>query len=133
MMFFTLLTNYLSILNKMGWWKKGVWMMEKNAFCNRHKSWFSWTWHENLNNKVIVARALLIFVCILVAYAIFWFSLLYFESIFSHARNIDKKNLPKTFVSVQMSGYDSCKCKYLTHVVCLNRYYGWYFNVGIKL
>lgn len=57
----------------------------------------------------------------------------YFESIFSHARNIDKQNLPKTFVSIQMSGYDTCKCKHLTDVICLNRYYGWYFSGGAQL
>lgn len=61
------------------------------------------------------------------------YSLPYFESIFVHARKIDKQKLPKTFVSIQLSGPDVCKCYQLVDVICLNRYYGWYFTFGPQL
>lgn len=57
----------------------------------------------------------------------------YFEAIFEHARKIDKQKLPKTFVSIQLSGPDVCKCNQLVDVICLNRYYGWYFQFGTQI
>lgn len=48
--------------------------MENNTFSNHSNSWFSWSWNENLSNKVVMTRALLMFACMLLAYAVFQFS-----------------------------------------------------------
>lgn len=57
----------------------------------------------------------------------------YFKEIFDHARKFDVHNLPKTFVMIQMSTPETCHCQDLVDVICLNRYYGWYFDFGSQI
>lgn len=52
----------------------------------------------------------------------------YFEPLYELARESDPQKRPCTLVSVQMPEPDKdCSAK-LSDVICLNRYYGWYFG-----
>lgn len=52
----------------------------------------------------------------------------YFKPLYDLARELDPQNRPCTLVSVQMAAPDKdCSAK-LSDVICLNRYYGWYFG-----
>lgn len=53
----------------------------------------------------------------------------YFKPLFDLARELDPQNRPVTLVSVQMAGGpDTDVSAQLSDVICLNRYYGWYFG-----
>ncbi|MGI5990383.1 MAG: beta-glucuronidase [Lachnospiraceae bacterium] len=53
----------------------------------------------------------------------------YFEPLFSLARKLDPQKRPCTLISVQMAGGpDRDVSAKLSDVICLNRYYGWYFG-----
>ena len=52
----------------------------------------------------------------------------YFKPLYDLARELDPQNRPCTLVSVQGTAVDTdCSAK-LSDVICLNRYYGWYFG-----
>lgn len=52
----------------------------------------------------------------------------YFKPLYDLARELDPQKRPCTLVSVQMAKpEDDCSSK-LSDVICLNRYYGWYFG-----
>jgi beta-glucuronidase len=51
----------------------------------------------------------------------------YFAPLYELALELDPQKRPRTIASVQMAGPDKdCSAK-LSDVICLNRYYGWYF------
>lgn len=52
----------------------------------------------------------------------------YFKPLYDLARELDPQKRPCTLVSVQMAKpQDDCSAQ-LSDVICLNRYYGWYFG-----
>ena len=52
----------------------------------------------------------------------------YFKPLYDLARELDGQKRPCTLVSVQMADpQKDCSAK-LSDVICLNRYYGWYFG-----
>ena len=58
-------------------------------------------------------------------------SLPYFKDIFDYSRTLDPQHRPLTYASIQSQKPD--KCMPLVDVICLNRYYGWYFLGGYEL
>lgn len=52
----------------------------------------------------------------------------YFKPLYDLARELDPQKRPCTLVSVQMAAPDKDCSKDLSDVICLNRYYGWYFG-----
>ena len=53
----------------------------------------------------------------------------YFAPLFALARELDPQKRPCTLISVQMAGGpDTDVSAKLSDVICLNRYYGWYFG-----
>lgn len=53
----------------------------------------------------------------------------YFEPLFSLARELDPQKRPCTLVSVQMPNAPKKDCTaQLSDIICLNRYYGWYYG-----
>ncbi|MDD7739410.1 MAG: beta-glucuronidase [Lachnospiraceae bacterium] len=53
----------------------------------------------------------------------------YFAPLFALARELDPQKRPCTLVSVQMGNAPEVDCSAkLSDVICLNRYYGWYFG-----
>ena len=52
----------------------------------------------------------------------------YFKPLYDLARELDPQKRPCTLVSVQMGNGPKSDCsRLLSDVICLNRYYGWYF------
>ncbi|MGM9951574.1 MAG: beta-glucuronidase, partial [Lysinibacillus sp.] len=54
----------------------------------------------------------------------------YFEPLFTLARELDPQKRPLTNVSIMMSMPHTDKCADLYDVIALNRYYGWYIQLG---
>lgn len=54
----------------------------------------------------------------------------YFEHIFEYARKLDPQQRPLTYVNFQICGVDKDVCMDLADVVCLNRYFGWYWDTA---
>ena len=54
----------------------------------------------------------------------------YFEPLFNLARELDPQNRPCTLVTIMMATPEEDKCTDLVDVIALNRYYGWYFQIG---
>ena len=54
----------------------------------------------------------------------------YFAPLFALARELDPQKRPCTYVSIMMSMPETDKCSSLTDVIALNRYYGWYLQLG---
>ncbi len=54
----------------------------------------------------------------------------YFEPLYKLAREYDPQKRPRTLVSVQMGKPNEDVSGKLSDVICLNRYYGWYFGSG---
>ena len=54
----------------------------------------------------------------------------YFEPLFNLARELDPQNRPCTLVSILMATPETDKCTDLVDVIALNRYYGWYTQLG---
>ena len=52
----------------------------------------------------------------------------YFKPLYELARGLDPQKRPCTLVSVQMQDYSKDVTAELSDVICLNRYYGWYFG-----
>ena len=53
----------------------------------------------------------------------------YFKPLYDLARELDPQKRPCTLVSVQMGNGPKTDCsRLLSDVICLNRYYGWYFG-----
>ena len=53
----------------------------------------------------------------------------YFKPLYDLARELDPQKRPCTLVSVQMGNGPKSDCsRLLSDVICLNRYYGWYFG-----
>lgn len=52
----------------------------------------------------------------------------YFKELFDLARELDPQKRPCTLVSVQAQDYTKDVTAKLSDVICLNRYYGWYFG-----
>lgn len=53
----------------------------------------------------------------------------YFKPLYDLARELDPQKRPCTLVSVQMGTAPDTDCSSkLSDVICLNRYYGWYFG-----
>lgn len=52
----------------------------------------------------------------------------YFKPLYELARELDPQKRPCTLVSVQMQDYTKDVTAELSDVICLNRYYGWYFG-----
>ncbi len=52
----------------------------------------------------------------------------YFKPLYDLARELDKQKRPCTLVSVQMAEPEKDCSGKLSDVICLNRYYGWYFG-----
>ena len=52
----------------------------------------------------------------------------YFEPLFTLARELDPQHRPCTLVSVQGTTADTDCSARLSDIICLNRYYGWYFG-----
>ena len=52
----------------------------------------------------------------------------YFKPLYDLARDLDKQKRPCTLVSVQMGEPEKDCSGQLSDVICLNRYYGWYFG-----
>lgn len=52
----------------------------------------------------------------------------YFKPLFDLARELDPQNRPCTLISVQMGDSSKDVSRQLSDVICLNRYYGWYFG-----
>lgn len=53
----------------------------------------------------------------------------YFKPLFDLARELDPQKRPTTLVSVQMGSNAETDCSSrLSDIICLNRYYGWYFG-----
>lgn len=52
----------------------------------------------------------------------------YFKPLYDLARELDHQKLPCTLVSVQMPEPEKDCSGKLSDVICLNRYYGWYFG-----
>lgn len=54
----------------------------------------------------------------------------YFEPLFALAKSLDKQKRPCTFVNIMLAKAGECLASSLCDVICLNRYYGWYVNMG---
>lgn len=54
----------------------------------------------------------------------------YFEPLIKLTKELDPQNRPVTIVNIQMSTPDKDLVADLLDVICLNRYYGWYFYTG---
>ncbi|WP_371734520.1 beta-glucuronidase [Collinsella ureilytica] len=54
----------------------------------------------------------------------------YFKPLYDLVRALDPQKRPRTIVSVQMQNYKDDITSKLSDVICLNRYYGWYFSGG---
>lgn len=54
----------------------------------------------------------------------------YFEYIFDYSRKLDPQNRPFTYVNFQICGVDKDICTDLVDVICLNRYFGWYWDTA---
>ncbi|NMA17811.1 MAG: beta-glucuronidase [Clostridiaceae bacterium] len=54
----------------------------------------------------------------------------YFEHIFDYSRKLDPQNRPFTYVNFQICGVDKDICTDLVDVICLNRYFGWYWDTA---
>lgn len=54
----------------------------------------------------------------------------YFKPLFDLAKSLDKQNRPCTFVNIMLAKAGECLASELCDVICLNRYYGWYVNMG---
>lgn len=54
----------------------------------------------------------------------------YFKPLYDLVRELDPQKRPRTIVSVQMENYKEDVTAKLSDVICLNRYYGWYFSGG---
>ena len=54
----------------------------------------------------------------------------YFEHIFAYARKLDPQNRPFTYVNFQICGIEKDVCADLCDVICLNRYFGWYWDTA---
>lgn len=53
----------------------------------------------------------------------------YFAPLYELARSLDPQKRPCTLISVQMAGGPDTDCSAkLSDVICLNRYYGWYYG-----
>jgi beta-glucuronidase len=57
----------------------------------------------------------------------------YFEDVFSYARELDVQKRPRTFASIGTSIPGKCKCISVCDIICVNRYYGWYFLNGYEM
>ncbi|EON3058109.1 hypothetical protein ACNG6H_005678, partial [Escherichia coli] len=47
--------------------------------------------------------------------------------------NQDPQNRPLTFVNVMLTSCGKCYAHQYTDVICLNRYYGWYFSGELEI
>ena len=54
----------------------------------------------------------------------------YFGPLFKLARKLDKQKRPCTFANIMLAPVNKCLASSLCDVLCLNRYYGWYVNLG---
>lgn len=54
----------------------------------------------------------------------------YFAPLFALARELDPQNRPCTFVNIMMALPKADTCTDLVDVIALNRYYGWYVQMG---
>lgn len=54
----------------------------------------------------------------------------YFEHIFEYSRKLDPQNRPFTYVNFQICGVEKDVCTDLVDVICLNRYFGWYWDTA---
>lgn len=54
----------------------------------------------------------------------------YFAPLFALARELDPQKRPCTFVNIMMALPKADKCTELVDVIALNRYYGWYVQMG---
>lgn len=54
----------------------------------------------------------------------------YFGPLFKLARKLDKQKRPCTFANIMLAPANKCLASSLCDVLCLNRYYGWYVNLG---
>ncbi|WP_068268960.1 beta-glucuronidase [Caviibacter abscessus] len=54
----------------------------------------------------------------------------YFEPLFKLTRSLDKQNRPCTFANIMLAPALNCLASSLCDVICLNRYYGWYVDLG---
>ena len=54
----------------------------------------------------------------------------YFEEIFDFARTLDPQERPLTYVNFQICPVDKDVCMHLCDVVMMNRYFGWYWDLG---
>lgn len=52
----------------------------------------------------------------------------YFKALFDLAKDLDPEKRPCTLVSVQAQDPKKDVTAKLSNVICLNRYYGWYFG-----
>lgn len=57
----------------------------------------------------------------------------YFREIFDFARTLDPQSRPLTFVNFMKALYGDCHAHKHVDVICLNRYYGWYFMSGLEM
>lgn len=57
----------------------------------------------------------------------------YFKQLFEFARPLDPQQRPLTFVNFMAAPYGKCHAHQYADVLCLNRYYGWYFMGGLQL
>ena len=60
-------------------------------------------------------------------------SRLYFETVFSKAKELDPQKRPCTFTSLMTARPDKCQCAELCDFISLNRYYGWYVFGGNEM
>ena len=54
----------------------------------------------------------------------------YFEPLFNLARELDPQKRPCTYINIMMAIPKADKCTDLVDVIALNRYYGWYIQIG---
>lgn len=54
----------------------------------------------------------------------------YYEPLFKLAHSLDPDKRPLTQTNFLLSLPETDKCSDLADVICLNRYYGWYLNLG---
>ncbi len=54
----------------------------------------------------------------------------YFEHIFDYTRKLDPQNRPLTYVNFQVCGVNDDVCMDLADIICINRYFGWYWNLS---
>jgi beta-glucuronidase len=54
----------------------------------------------------------------------------YFEPLFKLAKKLDPQKRPCTYINIMLAPPEIDKCADLTDVIALNRYYGWYTQLG---